>query len=562
MMKHRSSLTRTWLGGAVCAATALFSGSCLDNATAPAIWPTGEDIRPVYTFTFPEATATQKERRAPLEQALRVLELARSEIHVFCYGFDEPELVGALVEARRRGVGVQIVGSGDQDYAELIAAGFQPEVRLRSGLQHTKLIVADRSWLFTGTGNFTQSDLLRSHNAFVTLRVTADQADRILAPFLNEGLAVDEAPVLEHGIRLLPGPALGRGMQMLLLDAILEARHSIRYLIFSHTDPLVTAALALQASRGIAIEGIYDDPTESGELPDEPARWNARLGGAPVMLYLEGNRMGIWSGQLRSGGKLHHKTLIVDGQRVLTGSYNWSLSARDRNMELMLDIRDPAAAAEFEAEFDRIRSRASLIGRPPFPGPAPAVLRESGSLCTTAPARATFLGGSGTRMRWRELQLPGGCIEEDATTLLAETRGAPLMHDGGALLVDLSPTGREATDPHLDCSSADDCQSVAIVRAWPQDGTFVLPEHVLALSGGVRVTTRTGIQSAQAEPIDQGVYRVEPWQGDALLFFELSSGRTGVGCVRSGAALDSALESWLDVFVAFGGKRPVCAEVR
>ena len=56
---------------------------------------------------------------------------------------------------------------------------------------------------------------------------------------------------------------------------------------------------------------------------------------------------------------MHHKVMIVDGRIVVTGSYNWSWSAENRNDENLIVIMDEDIAREFEEEFMRVWSAAA-----------------------------------------------------------------------------------------------------------------------------------------------------------------------------------------------------------
>jgi phosphatidylserine/phosphatidylglycerophosphate/cardiolipin synthase-like enzyme len=52
-------------------------------------------------------------------------------------------------------------------------------------------------------------------------------------------------------------------------------------------------------------------------------------------------------------GKVHHKVFIVDGNTVITGSYNPSRNGNERNDENVIIIRDENIAQLFEKEFER-----------------------------------------------------------------------------------------------------------------------------------------------------------------------------------------------------------------
>jgi phospholipase D len=51
----------------------------------------------------------------------------------------------------------------------------------------------------------------------------------------------------------------------------------------------------------------------------------------------------------------HNKIILVDGNIVLTGSYNYSENAEHKNAENMLEITDPALAAIYKANFDKLK---------------------------------------------------------------------------------------------------------------------------------------------------------------------------------------------------------------
>jgi len=62
-------------------------------------------------------------------------------------------------------------------------------------------------------------------------------------------------------------------------------------------------------------------------------------------------------------GILHHKFIAVDGKKVLTGSYNWSQRAYERNWENAVVVTNRAVAASFQLEFEYLWD----LARPPTP---------------------------------------------------------------------------------------------------------------------------------------------------------------------------------------------------
>jgi phosphatidylserine/phosphatidylglycerophosphate/cardiolipin synthase-like enzyme len=51
---------------------------------------------------------------------------------------------------------------------------------------------------------------------------------------------------------------------------------------------------------------------------------------------------------------MHHKVIIIDGQIVVTGSYNFSKSAKTRNDENTLILHNSEIAKLYLDEFERV----------------------------------------------------------------------------------------------------------------------------------------------------------------------------------------------------------------
>jgi phosphatidylserine/phosphatidylglycerophosphate/cardiolipin synthase-like enzyme len=56
---------------------------------------------------------------------------------------------------------------------------------------------------------------------------------------------------------------------------------------------------------------------------------------------------------------MHHKFMVIDGYIVVTGSYNWSSAAEDRNDENIVVILDRDVVQRFVQEFERVWQTAS-----------------------------------------------------------------------------------------------------------------------------------------------------------------------------------------------------------
>ena len=128
------------------------------------------------------------------------------------------------------------------------------------------------------------------------------------------------------------------------------ARRSIHVAAYLFTNRRIAAALARAAKRGAAVELVADASQYSS-------------GGLPRLRDLDRAGVRIW---LREGlAAFHHKVVIVDagtaGATVLTGSFNFTQAAQDRNAENLVVIESREVAGRFLADFERHRAASSRL---------------------------------------------------------------------------------------------------------------------------------------------------------------------------------------------------------
>ena len=113
----------------------------------------------IETGYSPEGTA--------LQLVLKTIDSAQQEIRLMGYSFTSPEVAGALVRAKRRGVGVKVVldwkaNTGKQNQASLAAmnllvnAGIPVRTVSQYKIMHDKVIIADGRNIEVGSFNYTR----------------------------------------------------------------------------------------------------------------------------------------------------------------------------------------------------------------------------------------------------------------------------------------------------------------------------------------------------------------------------------------------------------------------
>jgi phosphatidylserine/phosphatidylglycerophosphate/cardiolipin synthase-like enzyme len=128
----------------------------------------------------------------------------------------------------------------------------------------------------------------------------------------------------------------------LLINLISQARKSIYVAIYSFTRDGLTRALIDAKNRGVEVKVIMEEENAYGQGSEY-----RMLKEAGVDIRLDGNP-----------ALMHHKFMVVDGEIIATGSYNWSTAAEDRNDENFVVIRDRSVAERFMQEFNRLLSTA------------------------------------------------------------------------------------------------------------------------------------------------------------------------------------------------------------
>jgi phosphatidylserine/phosphatidylglycerophosphate/cardiolipin synthase-like enzyme len=131
----------------------------------------------------------------------------------------------------------------------------------------------------------------------------------------------------------------------LLINLISQARKSIYVAIYSFTRDGLARALIEAKGRGVDVRVVLEGD-------------NAYASGSDYQLLKDG---GV---DVRLDGNpalMHHKFAVIDGELVVTGSYNWSTAAEDRNDENIVIIRDRHVAEAFTQEFNRLWSQ-TMVG--------------------------------------------------------------------------------------------------------------------------------------------------------------------------------------------------------
>jgi phosphatidylserine/phosphatidylglycerophosphate/cardiolipin synthase-like enzyme len=119
------------------------------------------------------------------------------------------------------------------------------------------------------------------------------------------------------------------------LEAI---KKSVEVCMFTITDDRLTKEL-LRAHRRGAVVRIITDDEKSLDLGSDISE--LKQAGIPVRMD-------------HSTAHMHHKFVVLDGQVLLTGSFNWTRAASHDNQENVIITNEQVLVKAFQAEFDRL----------------------------------------------------------------------------------------------------------------------------------------------------------------------------------------------------------------
>lgn len=128
-----------------------------------------------------------------------------------------------------------------------------------------------------------------------------------------------------------------------IVDLLKQAKKQIRIAMAWFTSSELFNELIICLDRGVNVELI---------LLDDAINWQPY---APDF-----NELMRKGGHLRTAsmdkGFMHHKFCIIDGHKVITGSYNWTYYAETRNMENILISTEKETIQAYEMEYERLRN--------------------------------------------------------------------------------------------------------------------------------------------------------------------------------------------------------------
>lgn len=310
-------------------------------------------------FTKPSYPERAANRVGGLDETLVAdINNARQRVEVAAFDFDVTSIAAALIRAKQRGLQVRVTIDGENLGAAEVAkvtgdlqnAGIPLFLDEREAFMHNKFIVIDDAVVWTGSANLTVNDLFRNNNNMLRIvepKLAANylaKADDLFSGnggprggsvLINPTLPIGGARVIT---KFAPDDAITDD----IVERINNAQQRIDMLAFAFTaDPIADALIAAR-DRGVAVRGVMESRNVKGTGSEF-----AKMRDAAIDFQADGNCY-----------IMHNKVVIIDGQTVITGSFNFTRAAQEANDENVLIIEDSSLAGRYTEEFERIYQQA------------------------------------------------------------------------------------------------------------------------------------------------------------------------------------------------------------
>ncbi len=129
------------------------------------------------------------------------------------------------------------------------------------------------------------------------------------------------------------------GGQQAIVYAIGKAKESVYVQAYSFTSAPIAKALLEAHKRGVRVEAILDKSQRKATYTGATFLKNE---GIPV--YIDA-----------AHAIAHNKVMVIDGAIVITGSFNFTKAAEEKNAENLLIIKDKALAQLYMENWERHR---------------------------------------------------------------------------------------------------------------------------------------------------------------------------------------------------------------
>jgi phosphatidylserine/phosphatidylglycerophosphate/cardiolipin synthase-like enzyme len=316
----------------------------------------GEDWWRVY-FTLPDKKEAKKLNiETPEIALLRNIKNTKKSFYGAFFEINSQPIVTELINAHERGVNIKLVlekdNSRKKEVKELAKAGIEIVTDNRKALMHNKFAVIDDKLAWTGSYNLTYNDEHKNNNNVIEIH-----SEDVAKIYLDEFNEMFNNKIFGNKKEYKVFPAFRKkyyvkiddtdinvyfspedNIERIVIERIKKAKQSIHFMAFSFTSNKLAEEMIRLNKNGIKVYGIIEkigSNTKDSQF---------------VKLKLEGIQVKLDKNKYR----MHHKVIIIDESILITGSYNFSKSANEKNDENIVILNNKDIIKLYFEEFFKL----------------------------------------------------------------------------------------------------------------------------------------------------------------------------------------------------------------
>jgi phosphatidylserine/phosphatidylglycerophosphate/cardiolipin synthase-like enzyme len=321
--------------------------------------PTDQSAQKWYEvyFTSPKIPFDKVYQGGIEKYLIEKIDGSKTSIDLAVFEFNIESVAQALIKAKDRGVVIRVVYDDehtdpDPQMNELISAGIPATPDKRSAFMHNKFFVFDDQCIWTGSFNISMNAAYRNNeNALYFCSAEAAKnyetefaemfsgafgpsspSDTPFPEFKVDGVVIDNYFAPEDHV-----------MEK-VINAVGKAQSTIHFMTYSFTEDKLGQEMLAKAASEIKVEGIFESVGADTEYSECGVLLKKGLD-----VRLDGNPK-----------TFHHKVIIIDGDTVILGSFNFSSNADTQNDENLLIVHDPRLAKDYEQQYQLMKQQAYI----------------------------------------------------------------------------------------------------------------------------------------------------------------------------------------------------------
>jgi len=267
---------------------------------------------------------------------------AKRSVKLAIYNLTDSKITDALVSVYQSGVDVEVMtddsNKDDNSFTTLKNVGINVyDDEKSSALMHDKFLVIDGKIVWSGSSNYTTRSFYQ--NSENDIRIVDEN---VAGVYLDEFEMLKNHNQSEHSyesqnLKVYFSPK--GNIKDKIVDLVNSAKQTIEFEMYAFTSYDIADALIDKNDEGLVVKGVLD------KTWNENSRYSKYD-------YLKENGVDV----LKDGNKftLHDKVMIIDSGIVITGSYNYTVSADEDNAENLVILYNKNIASKYKNEFEII----------------------------------------------------------------------------------------------------------------------------------------------------------------------------------------------------------------